>query len=192
MQGLQRELDVQIRLDPEGLDEAGVEEEQEVNAVFRDRRGDQLLNLLLEPLHLTYVIKDGVISITSEEKAGEQLITRAYNVRDLLEPWPPKDKRGAASPLPIPEGTQVVWSAKGAAVARAQYYDAIDELLDLISSTVVPDSWTDNGGSGSMSIFRGLLIVSQTERTHEEVELLLRQIRAGDHSQPGDVIQLPP
>jgi len=192
VEALRRELDVQFQLDPEGLEEAGVTQDEEISVVYRDRRGDQLLNLMLTPLHLTYVIKDGVVQITSEEKAAEQLVTRAYNVRDLLEPWSPKGKRsGGASPLPVPEGTQVVWSAKGAALARAQYYDAIDELIDLISSTVDPDTWTDNGGSGSISIFRGLLIVSQTEATHNEVEILLRQIRAGEHSQPGDVIHLP-
>lgn len=190
---LHRELGVDVQLDPEGLEEAGITRDEEVAQLScRERRGEQVLRLLLEPLHMAYVVKNGVVMITSEEKASEQLTTRAYNVRDLLEPWPPREIRpaGGSGPLPVPAGTKVVW-AKGKSQSLFQYYSAADEVIDLITSTVSPDSWTDNGGSGSISIFRGLLIVSQAEDVHNDVELLLRQIRAGERSQPGDVIQLP-
>ena len=186
---LRRELGVDMQLDPEGLEEADVVKDQEIESLScRDRRGDQVLRLLLGPLHMSYVVKAGVVILTSEEKAAEQLTTRAYNVRDLLEPWPPRGK-AAGGPLPVPEGTKVVWT-KGSA-SLYQYYSAANEVIDLITSTVQPDTWTDNGGSGSISIFRGLLIISQTEDLHSDVELLLRQIRAGERSQPGDVILLP-
>jgi hypothetical protein len=133
-----------------------------------------------------------VVVLTSEEKASEQLTTRAYNVRDLLEPWSLAGKRvvGGAGPLPVPEGTKVVWSKKGWS-ARDEYYEAAHEIIDLVTSTVAPDTWTDNGGPGSISIYRGLLVVNQTEDIHNDVELLLRQIRAAERSQPGDVIRLP-
>lgn len=184
---LRRELGVDMQLDPEGLEEASVAKDQEIDSLScRDRRGDQVLRLLLGPLHMSYVVKNGVVMLTSEEKASEQLTTRAYNVRDLLEPWPPRGKT-AGGPLPVPEGTKVVWT-KG---SLYQYYSAADEVIDLITSTVSPDTWTDNGGQGSISIFRGLLIVSQTEDVHSDIELLLRQIRAGEKSQPGDVVLLP-
>lgn len=188
---LRRELGVDMQLDLEGLEEAGVTKEQEIESLScRDRRGDQVLRLLLSPLHMSYVIQSGVVMLTSEEKAAEQLTTRAYNVRDLLEPWSPKANQSTgASPLPVPEGTKVVWSKKGA-YARSQYQEAAYEVMELIITHILPDSWSDNGGSGSIDFYRGLLIVSQTEDVHSDLEMLLRQIRAGERSQPGDVIQL--
>jgi hypothetical protein len=190
---LRRELDMDIQLDPEGLEEASVVKDQEIEQLAcRNGRGDQVLRLLLEPLHMTYIVRHGVVMLTSEEKASEQLSSRAYNVRDLLEPWPARNTRAAvaAGPLPVPQGTQVVWS-KGDARSRAEYHQAAYEIIDLITSMVAPDSWSDNGGAGSISMYRGLLVVSQTEDVHSDVDLLLRQLRAGEKSQPGDVIQFP-
>lgn len=188
---LRQELGIDMQLDPEGLEEADVVKDQEIESLLcRDRRGDQVLRLLLEPLHLAYVVKNGVVVLTSEEKAAEQLTTRAYNVRDLLEPWPPRSKAASGGPLPVPEGTKVVWT-KGSSQSLFEYYGAANEVMELITSSISPDAWTDNGGSGSISIFRGLLIISQTEDVHSDVESLLRQIRAGERSQPGDVIHLP-
>lgn len=189
---LQRELDVQIELDPEGLEEADVDKDQEIaRFACRERRGDHALKLLLEPLHMAYIVRHGVVIVTSEEKASEQLTTRIYNVRDLLDTWPPQEKRAVVTsrPFPVPEGTQVRWPAAGSRGDDEYIYDS-HTLIDLITSTVAPDSWTDNGGNGSISVFRGLLVVSQSEDLHEDLDLLFRQLRAGEQSQPGDVIVL--
>jgi hypothetical protein len=188
---LRRELGVDMQLDPEGLEEADVVKDQEIESLScRDRRGDQVMRLLLQPLHMSYVVRNGAVLITSEEKASEILTTRAYNVRDLVEPWPPRDMRpvGRGGPLPVPAGTKILWTK--ASPQRGLDVDA-DTLIDLITTTVTPDGWSDNGGNGTISFFRGLLIISQTDDVHSDVDGLLRQIRAGERSQPGDVIQLP-
>jgi hypothetical protein len=54
-----------------------------------------------------------------------------------------------------------------------------DTLIDLISSTVAPDSWEEVGGSGSLREFVGnlSLVVSQTGDVHEEIVDLLAQLR---------------
>ncbi len=46
------------------------------------------LNLILEPLHLSYVIKDEVLKITSEQMRDGQVYTVTYNVSDLVIPIP--------------------------------------------------------------------------------------------------------
>jgi hypothetical protein len=53
-----------------------------------------------------------------------------------------------------------------------------DELLEHIQSLIAPESWTDTGGPGSISDFRGLLIVSQTEEVHEQLAALLAALGA--------------
>ena len=53
-----------------------------------------------------------------------------------------------------------------------------DELLtELINSTVEPDSWNVNGGSGSQSVFNGVLVVLQTPDVQRQVERLLEDLR---------------
>ena len=44
------------------------------------------------------------------------------------------------------------------------------QLIDLITSTIQPDSWQDQGGPGSIDPFRGLLVVSQKLDVHEEIQ----------------------
>ena len=53
----------------------------------------------------------------------------------------------------------------------------VEELVDLITSTIQPDTWMDNGGPGSIDAFRGLLVVDQKLDVHEQIEDLLARLR---------------
>jgi hypothetical protein len=55
--------------------------------------------------------------------------------------------------------------AKGGAAVR----DSGQELVDLIQTTIAPDSWDVNGGPGSIVYYQPLrvLVVRQTDRVHE-------------------------
>ena len=58
--------------------------------------------------------------------------------------------------------------------ARRDY----DQLIDLISTTVAPESWHDVGGPGSIGQeFDGWLLISQTWDIHEQIEQMLAQVR---------------
>jgi general secretion pathway protein D len=54
-----------------------------------------------------------------------------------------------------------------------------DSLIELITSTVSPDSWDDVGGPGSIAPFETnlSLVIRQTEEVHEEIVDLLEQLR---------------
>jgi len=80
---------VNIHLDSRGLDQEGITSDTPVT--FNLNREIQLksaLNLILEPLHLSYVIKDEVLKITSEQLRDGELQTYTYNVADLVIPIP--------------------------------------------------------------------------------------------------------
>ncbi len=47
-----------------------------------------VLNLILTPLHLSYIVKDEVLKITSERMKDGEIYTRTYNVADLVIPIP--------------------------------------------------------------------------------------------------------
>jgi len=170
------QLGIVIYLDPEGLAEAGVMPDQLVNWKLPSVRARNALRIMLEPLQLKAIVRDGVLMITSSEKASEALETRVYNVRDLVEIQTNRAGKPATAltPVPVPEGTKVVMRERGSVT-----YQDFDTLIDLITSTVQPDSWTDNGGQGSISGFpRGsLLVVSQTGDIQEELQQLLNMLR---------------
>ena len=54
-----------------------------------------------------------------------------------------------------------------------------DSLIELIQSTVQPESWEDVGGPGSVAPFETnlSLVIRQTEEVHEEIVDLLEQLR---------------
>jgi len=66
-----------------------------------------------------------------------------------------------------------------------------ERLIDLITTNVDPDSWSDTGGAGSISEYHGLIVVTQTAQTHKKVEHVLNMLRqaAGLESPQGRVVK---
>jgi len=58
----------------------------------------------------------------------------------------------------------------------------MDSLIDTITSCIKPTTWDTVGGPGSISPIGGMLVVSQTQGIHQEIEKLLENLRA---SSPG-------
>ena len=80
---------VSFYMDPQGLAEQGVATENPVTIDLRNEiKLESALNLILQPLHLSYVIKDEVIKITSEQYKNVQVYQHVYNVADLVVPIP--------------------------------------------------------------------------------------------------------
>lgn len=54
-----------------------------------------------------------------------------------------------------------------------------DSLIELITTTIDPDSWDDVGGPGSIAEFATnlSLVISQTQEVHEKIDRLLAQLR---------------
>lgn len=89
MDHLARLTGVNIHLDPRGLGEEGVTSGTPVTIVLDNEISlKSALNLILEPLHLSYIIKDEVLKITSEQLRDNEVFTRTYNVADLVIPIP--------------------------------------------------------------------------------------------------------
>ncbi len=111
------------------------------------------LRIILGELDLTYVIRDEILMITTPEEAELQEVTKLYPVGDLVGY---KDPSGEA------------WSD-------------FDTLIELINSTVEPESWEEVGGPGSISpmTFQGTDVISirQTDEVHDEIAKLLARMR---------------
>jgi general secretion pathway protein D len=80
---------VNIHLDPQGLSQEGWNSDTPITInLNKEISLKSALNLILEPLHLSYVIKDEVLKITSEQLRDGELEPKTYNVADLVIPIP--------------------------------------------------------------------------------------------------------
>jgi general secretion pathway protein D len=86
---LSKIAEINLYLDPKGLAEEGVTSDTEITIEVRHEiMLKSALNLILQPLHLSYVVKDEVLKITSEQMRDNQVYTVTYNVADLVVPIP--------------------------------------------------------------------------------------------------------
>lgn len=85
---------IDIVIDDAAVEEAGIAtDEKQINYVASGITLKSILQLLLEPLQLGYLIDDSVLKITTREKVEKTLETRVYNVgqfrdytsRELME-----------------------------------------------------------------------------------------------------------
>jgi hypothetical protein len=129
--------------------------------------------LMLGQLGLTYVIEDEVVQITTPEDAGSRLQIRVYDCRELLNM--PGTKNGAPKAVGNVEAApNVVASANGGLIPAPQRKPELpDNLVQVVMSSVDPDSWDDVGGPGNAVEYKGMLVVLQTSECHAKVEKLL-------------------
>lgn len=109
------------------------------------------LDLVLAEHDLSYLVRDGILLITTREEADSQVETRVYPVGDLVDPPGPKGDKAAP----------------------------YKEFIEILSVTIDPASWDKGGGPGSVASFpKGeALVVQQTWRTHHKIETLLADLR---------------
>ena len=157
---IENDLGIPVIADRVGLEDESVDWTTElVSTSVNDLTLGNALLLVLRDLNLTYVYAHEALVITSAEVASETLVTKVYQVASLL------DHSTSASP--------------------AQAGAELDQLQNTISATVSPDSWDDVGGPGSMTSFasRCVLVISQTEPVHEQVEQLITALAKARSSQ---------
>ncbi|HVT80083.1 MAG TPA: hypothetical protein VHM90_05455, partial [Phycisphaerae bacterium] len=129
---------------------------------------DALLKLLAtagtEKGKLAYTIDEGIITVSSQEdlQSAKYQMVRVFDVRDLLTPLSPTAPDAAAAK----RDAEAAW------------------LMELITSTVAPESWRDAGGKiGSIRMLNGQLIVNQTVENQTAVGTLLADLRAATGTQ---------
>jgi hypothetical protein len=141
---------LEIQMDIKALEDASIGADTPVTGALSSVTLRSALRSLLGALDLTYVIKNEVLLITTPEKAGNELITRVYLVRDLVV---------------VRTGDRV--------------FHNYAQLIDLITATIAPTTWDEVGGPGAIHEFRhsAALVVSTTREVHEQIEPLLEGLR---------------
>ncbi|MFO0383547.1 MAG: RNA polymerase sigma factor [Pirellula sp.] len=131
---------------------------------------------------------DVIVDVKALEDAGIQLdeiVTiervRAARAKDILK----QVLDPLACTYAIKYDALVITTKEGSSSEILGYYDlsyilpdnsTIPDLLESIQTSVTPDAWESNSGTGSMTILGSMLIVRAPLETHEGIEELLRQI----------------
>lgn len=151
---LSEKAGIDIRLDVPELRSLRIRERQPVSLTLEDRQLQTVLEVLLADQELTWMIRDGVMWMTSRDKASEFMITAVYDVRDLCEtpnesmalqsaiasqtgvPWLDFDGEGGAITFAKP-GTMVV---RHTDPVHAKVLNLLDAYRTALKSSKVRES----------------------------------------------------
>ncbi|MBY0523190.1 MAG: hypothetical protein K2R98_07315 [Gemmataceae bacterium] len=211
-----------IVTDKPALDEEGISLDRPLSVKLEGIAMKSALNILLHQVHLTYVIKDEVLQITTERHARGKLVQRTFPVADLIIPVDnyivpnaanfmkaisqgPMDNpnlvRQGSTPamrsmldgqgVGTPGGdrinasTSTTSGGSPSTIPQAGFRgpgqtNTMEELLiKLITNNIMPQSWSDVGGPGTIDFFPlGMaLVINQTPDVQEQVQELLDALR---------------
>jgi hypothetical protein len=143
---------IEIQLDAKSLEDAGKGSDTPVTENLKGLKLKSALNLLLRKHDLTWIIHNEVLFITTPEYAASLVECRLYDVRDLA------GERESADSKAI-----------------------LESLATTIRTAIMPQSWSNAGGNGTMSLYlhNGIcaLVISQTHEAHSRIENLLTDLR---------------
>jgi type II secretory pathway component GspD/PulD (secretin)/tetratricopeptide (TPR) repeat protein len=169
---------------------AGINRTEPVTARLRDVKFSKALETILRDVgggtvRLGYTIDEGVITISTEDDLASNVVTRVYDIRDLIVSVadfdnPPDFQINQSSQAGGGGGGQSLFGGTGQQDDQAggTRDDLVASIIQLIQDTVARDSWRDNGGSvGAIRELSGQLIVTQTPENQRQLVRLLEQLR---------------
>jgi type II secretory pathway component GspD/PulD (secretin) len=141
----------------------------------------RILFVILCAMLLSPVINAQPTTAPAERAADVALVTRVYDVSDLI--WRVNDYPAPASAdfaTGGGGGGQNLWggAAGGGPDPNAGRIEQVDTFLKLVQDTIDPTSWRNNGGNlGAIRELSGNLVVTQTDENHRALASLLKQLR---------------
>ncbi len=144
-------------------------DERKITLELADIKASNALNIVVDQIGLYKAYKNGVLYITTKEKAEGATVTKTYDVRDItvkIKDFPaPKlrlrgeDEDGARLVPYIPDDEDEVET---------------EDIVEMIEDSIEAD-W---GGKATVKIVKGQLIITAPRTVHKKVNNLLDQLRA--------------
>lgn len=133
----------------------------------------------LEGVEIAARASGNVLLITTRADMNSKLVTRSYDIESLriVVPnfrgrQPNLDDIGQGGGPGRPRGVGIMGGGGG-----SQQNTSIDaetqKLIDVITSMIDPPSWKVNGGKGTITEFKGNLIIRNSEEAHDAIQALL-------------------
>ena len=164
---------INVYVDWRSLEAIGVPRTSPVTARLRQVKYAKALELMLKSVdgddydhQLAYVVDDDVVTISTRRELDKAVVTRKYDVNDLLFVPTNDDPAGPSS-----------------AASRER---RIGEIVQYVEQNVDPNSWADRTYHGEhtgygrvqTSPLRGVLLVTATPGNHRKARAVLDSLRA--------------
>ena len=182
------------------LEAAGIDRNTPVTIRLRDVRFSKALQSILADVgggtvKIGYTVGEGVVTISTEEELSKDVLTRVYDIRDLIIEVPDFNQAPTFNLQNQSSNTsgqgggggggQSLFGGGGGGSGGSQdstnqrtRQQLVEDITKLITDTVSPDSWRDAGGTiGSIRELSGQLIVTQTPENQRLLQGLLEQLR---------------
>lgn len=174
------------------LEDNGIDRDAPVSIKARNLRLSQVLWLIMNEVggsevKLAYRISGSLLILSTEEDLSKEMVTKVYDIADLLINVPRASRMAS---FDVTQGMGQQGAGQGGGGGQGMFgesnqqggqrggqdqYDQggadlqMEELLDLIQSTVEPDSWRVNNGLGTIHSFQRLIIVHNTILVHQRL-----------------------
>ena len=190
-------IGVDILINRRFAESAGVAHDTPINLSIQTTpvSARTVLELVLEQVsgetassELGYTIRDGLIYVTSKFETNR---IEVYNVRDLVVASQTAHAGAEGATAPMMPGGFGAAGMQGAEMGGLGGGGGLgfttpgQQLVQVVTTTIHPDTWTASGGSGSIEEFNGLLIVKHSDAVHRELGQLLEMMRSANGNDPG-------
>jgi len=180
------------------LRQVSIDQKTPVNVELTQVTVEKALKTILEDVGainpLGYVVDEGVITISTKDDLASLTATRVYDIRDLIFQAPnfraPRISlsssgnngggNGGGGLFDDDDDDDSGYDDDDDDENRQSRQELVDNILDMIRSTIAPDTWQGGpaaGTTGSIRELNGQIIVTQTPENHRKVQDLLAQLR---------------
>jgi len=177
------ELNIWVRW--QVLEQSGVERDKPITIRVRDLPLRQVLWIILTEaggpdVKLGYATIENLLIISTWGNLNEELITKVYEVRDLVARIPrfKNAVRVDAARALQPDNPGV---SEGTGQSPPSDSDdpkqTVQKLIEMIVETVEPDSWVVNGGLGTIKAWRRKVVVRNSLYVHQQLGGTLQSIK---------------
>ena len=210
---LAEQNDLNIHVNWNALEIAGIDRKTGVSIKAKNVKLETALKLILDGVGggnapLGYMIRDGVVVITTQEDLDTHTVVRVYDCRDLIPRPLTNQQRQILETMArevssnkgesIFPDDQVRFTASQPVDRMNDHEQRIFHVLDalrerdvevflgLIRTTITPDGWRDNGGVTSSALeYDGMLVIRCPVNVHQEIVELLDMMRQATASRTG-------
>ena len=180
--GLRAFNELNIQVNWNALEFAGIDRDTEITLQLKGITLEKALRVILDDaqalvgIPLSYMVDQGVLTVSTDDDLQQQLVTRLYDVHDLLQTRPdyyePPD-----FDVDVGEGGGG-GDVFGEVEIEEEEEDPVERLRTLIMNVVAPNTWQETaGGLGSLEILQGILVVTNSPTAQREVFDLLDRMR---------------
>jgi hypothetical protein len=177
---LQDDYQIPIQLDKPALEEAGIGTDEKVTVSLHNISLRSALRLMLKQLQLTYIIQDEVLLITTKEQAEANLRICVYDIRGLVDEGDSKAIDALMETIIDCVATET-WAKNGGGQAEIRAVSntkPVNRLVQFGGGGGGHGGGRSEGGAASIRPIKPrLLVISQTQAVHEEIQNLFETIR---------------